>query len=71
MSALVHKNNQFKQRDRNQYQRYRRQYGDNIISNFDSISITPYGEISSMLDVINNKFSRELIGVENIVKAAR
>lgn len=32
MSALMYKNNQFKQRYRNQNQRYRSQYGDNIIS---------------------------------------
>ncbi len=32
MSALMYKNNQLKQRYRNNNQRYRRQYGDKIIS---------------------------------------
>lgn len=75
MSALMYKNNQFKQRYRNQNQRYGDQYGNKIISKVKTKKILfCHSEARSLTMTINlvlymlmNKLARELIGSENVV----
>lgn len=63
MPALMKEYDQFKQRYRNDNQRYRGQYGDSIISKNELIFQ------SIIIVVCINIFPRRLIGVENIPQA--